>query len=38
MTNTPTTQMCEALVRNNTADLLVEIGQVIGSDLCKDTG
>lgn len=29
---------CEAAVKNNTADLMEEMGQVIATELCKDVG
>jgi len=29
---------CEAAVKNNTADLMEELGELIATELCKDTG
>ena len=29
---------CEAAVKNNTADLMEELGELISTELCKDTG
>jgi len=38
--NVPATgvQKCEVLVRNNTAEFMMELGHLIGTQLCKDTG